>query len=73
VDKCKPLNVGASGGDLKLTGGGSASTAGCDVGMYTCAGQLVSAVVYRAVLKGCSRINFGSEAGAYTRPHLSST
>ena len=39
---------GASGGDVKFTGGGSASVAGCAVGMYTCAGQLVSAVVYKA-------------------------
>jgi len=51
-------NAGASGGDLKLTGGGSASTAGCDVGMYTCAGQLVSATVYRAFLKvGWCKLN----------------
>jgi hypothetical protein len=39
---------GASGGDVKFTGGGSASVAGCAVGMYTCGGQLVSAVVYKA-------------------------
>ena len=41
-------NVGASGGGLTLIGGGSASLQGCGDGVYTCAGQLVSVVVYKA-------------------------